>query len=276
MPLAYPQGTLAEHRACRQDSVAFDVSHLGTVRVEGPTPSTDCRPPSSNDLRRVGPGRAQYTHLLDDADGSVVDDIIVWWLVDERLRRHAQRLQHRPGGREPSAGEDTTAARAVIAVQGPHARTRLATVAPEAAAVPRFGVAPFVWEGVRLRWRPAPATPARTASSGRAGRRRRSHCGPRSSAAGIHPAGLGARDTLRLEAACRCTVTSSARASPRCRPAWAGWSDGTRPTFRGRRALEAEAARRRAPPPGRAGHRGSPASARGWQGRGRRCGRWAR
>ncbi|MSV49510.1 MAG: glycine cleavage system protein T, partial [Actinobacteria bacterium] len=36
MPLSYPGGTLEEHRACRSDAVAFDVSHLGTVRVQGP------------------------------------------------------------------------------------------------------------------------------------------------------------------------------------------------------------------------------------------------
>ena len=36
MPLAYPQGTVAEHRACRESAVVFDVSHLGTVRVTGP------------------------------------------------------------------------------------------------------------------------------------------------------------------------------------------------------------------------------------------------
>ena len=39
MPLAYPSGTVAEHRACRSAAVAFDVSHLGTVRVQGATPS---------------------------------------------------------------------------------------------------------------------------------------------------------------------------------------------------------------------------------------------
>ena len=39
----------------------------------------------SNVLRRLAPGRAQYTHLLDDADGSVVDNIIVWWLAEERF-----------------------------------------------------------------------------------------------------------------------------------------------------------------------------------------------
>ena len=38
----------------------------------------------SNDLRRVQPGRAQYTHLLDD-DGSVIDDIIVWWVDETRF-----------------------------------------------------------------------------------------------------------------------------------------------------------------------------------------------
>ncbi len=147
MPLAYPQGTLAEHRACREDSVAFDVSHLGTVRVDGPAAFDRLQAALSNDLRRVAPGRAQYTHLLDDADGSVVDDIIVWWLSENAFdvmpnASNTDRVV------EAIGGEDTTATRSIIAVQGPHARTRLATVAPEAAAVPRFRVAPFVWDGV--------------------------------------------------------------------------------------------------------------------------------
>src|SRR5205807_2502776 len=66
MPLAYPSGTLAEHRACRQNAVAFDVSHLGTVRVEGPQALDHLQRILTNDLRKVGPGRAQYAHLLDD------------------------------------------------------------------------------------------------------------------------------------------------------------------------------------------------------------------
>ena len=200
MPLAYPQGTLAEHRACRQDSVAFDVSHLGTVRVEGPDAFDRLQAALSNDLRRVGPGRAQYTHLLDERrlGGRRHHRLVA---VRGRLRRHAQRLQHRPGGRRPSAGEDTTAARAVIAVQGPHARTRLAAVAPEAAggaAVPgrpvRVGRRGLHWppgtgytgeDGVEL------AVPADAADA----------LWTALLAAGIQPAGLGARDTLRLEAA---------------------------------------------------------------------------
>ncbi|HEV2362481.1 MAG TPA: hypothetical protein VGS21_12330, partial [Acidimicrobiales bacterium] len=82
MPLAYPAGTLAEHRACRSDAVVFDVSHLGTVRVEGDDALGLLQSQLSNDLRKIGPGRAQYTHLLDDVDGSVLDDIIVWWRDD--------------------------------------------------------------------------------------------------------------------------------------------------------------------------------------------------
>ena len=83
MPLAYPQGTLAEHRACRTGAVVFDVSHLGTVRVEGPGSFDRLQAELTNDLRKVGPGRAQYTHLLDPADASVLDDIIVWWLAED-------------------------------------------------------------------------------------------------------------------------------------------------------------------------------------------------
>ena len=94
---------MAEHRACRASAVAFDVSHLGTVRVLGPTPSSTCSDRFSNDLRRDPPGRAQYTHLLDE-DGSVVDDIIVWWVDDERfdVMPNASNTERRAS--RPSAG----------------------------------------------------------------------------------------------------------------------------------------------------------------------------
>ncbi len=78
MPLSYADGTVAEHKACRTGAVAFDVSHLGTVRVSGDGAFDRLQSTLTNDLRRIGAGRAQYTHLLDEADASVVDDIIVW------------------------------------------------------------------------------------------------------------------------------------------------------------------------------------------------------
>ncbi|MGB1505623.1 MAG: hypothetical protein ACPHDT_09090 [Acidimicrobiales bacterium] len=85
MPLAYPSGTLAEHMACRNAAVVFDVSHLGTLRVVGPGAFESLQRAFTNDLARIGPGRAQYTHLLDPADGSVLDDIIVWWVDTDRF-----------------------------------------------------------------------------------------------------------------------------------------------------------------------------------------------
>ena len=199
MPLAYPTGTLAEHMACRTDAVAFDVSHLGTVRVEGGGSTDRLQRELSNDLRKVRPGRAQYTHLLDETDGSVVDDIIVWWLSEDvfDVMPNASNTDRVV---EAIGGQDTTTSRCIIAVQGPHARARLATLLPDAASVPRFGVQSFTFEG-------ADCVVAGTGYTGEDG----VECAiPNEAApalwaallaAGAQPAGLGARDTLRLEAA---------------------------------------------------------------------------
>jgi aminomethyltransferase len=238
MPLSYGDGTLAEHRACRHDAVIFDVSHLGTVRVEGPDAFDRLQAALSNDLRRIGPGRAQYTHLLDDGDGSVVDDIIVWWL-SEGIFDVMPNASNTSRVEEAIGGTDTTDTRCIIAVQGPHARTRLATIAPEAAAVPRFGVAPFVWEGVAC-------VAAGTGYTGEDG----VECAVPVDAAdalwtallgtGARAAGLGARDTLRLEAA---LPLHGHELGPGITPLQAGlgWVVGwDKEEFRGREALAAE------------------------------------
>jgi aminomethyltransferase len=237
MPLSYGDGTLAEHRACRTDSVMFDVSHLGTVRVEGDGAFDRLQSALSNDLRRVAPGRAQYTHLLDD-DGSVVDDIIVWWLADQTfdVMPNASNTASVVGA---VGGKDSTDSRCIIAIQGPHARARLATVAPEAATVPRFGVMPFVWDGVAC-------VVAGTGYTGEDG----VECAVPADAAealwsallatGVRPAGLGARDTLRLEAG---LPLHGHELGPGITPLQAGlgWVVGwDKPEFRGRAALVEE------------------------------------
>jgi aminomethyltransferase len=199
MPLAYGDGTLAEHRACRTGAVAFDVSHLGTVAVGGPSALADLQAALTNDLTKVGPGRAQYTHLLAEDDASVLDDIIVWWIGEDRFdvmpnASNTERVVAAIGG------QDVTSTRAVIAVQGPAARERLATIAPEAAAVPRFHVGQAEVAGV----------PCVVAGTGYTGEDGVELAVPAEAAgavwdavlgAGVAPAGLGARDTLRLEAA---------------------------------------------------------------------------
>ena len=197
MPLAYQGGTVAEHKACRTGAVAFDVSHLGTVRVEGPDALATLQSTLTNDLGRIGPGKAQYTHLLDD-EGSVLDDIIVWWVDAERfdVMPNASNTARVRGA---IGGTDTTAERAVIAVQGPDARTRLRNVAADAAAVPRFAVTRFTFEG----------TECLAAGTGYTGEDGVECAIPAEHAPafwdavlahGVEPAGLGARDTLRLEA----------------------------------------------------------------------------
>ena len=226
MPLAYQAGTIAEHMACRTDAVVFDVSHLGTVRVEGDDALDRLQSTLTNDLEKIAVGRAQYTHLLDD-DGSVLDDIIVWW-VSEGSFDVMPNASNTARVRGAIGGDDVTGTRAIIAVQGPHARERLSTVSPEAAAVPRFGVARVAWQGVDM-------TVAGTGYTGEDGVERAvpveaaSDLWRAALSAGVVPAGLGARDTLRLEAACLCTDTSSARGSLHCRPAWDGsWRGASR------------------------------------------------
>ena len=244
MPLSYPSGTLAEHRACRTGAVAFDVSHLGTVRVEGPDAFGRLQAAFTNDLAKVGPGRAQYTHLLDPADASVVDDVIVWWVGPERFDAMPNAANTAPVV-EAVGGAATTAERALVAVQGPAARQRLAAVSPEAAAVPRFAVRELACRG-------APVVVAGTGYTGEDG----VECAvPVDLAeeffralldAGVAPAGLGARDTLRLEAG---LPLHGHELGPGITPLQAGlgwvvaWAKGD---FRGRAALEAE--RRRGVP----------------------------
>jgi len=204
MPLSYPDGTLAEHRACRHGAVAFDVSHLGTVRVEGPGALHRLQQAFTNDLTRIGAGRAQYTHLLNPADASVLDDIIVWWVGPDTFdvmpnASNTDRVTEALVGDDSVTVVDRTADRAVIAVQGPEARQRLARVSPAAAAVERFDVAAVTWGSAEL-------TVAGTGYTGEDGVE---IAVPAAAAValwialleeGIIPAGLGARDTLRLEA----------------------------------------------------------------------------
>ena len=246
MPLSYPSGTLAEHRACRADAVVFDVSHLGTLRVAGADAFERLQQAFTNDLARIGPGRTQYTHLLDD-DGSVLDDIIVWWTQPTSFdvmpnASNTDRVRDALGGSEADAGvqaDDVTASRAVLAVQGPEARARLAAVSPDGSEVDRNCVAPVEWEGVSL-------TVAGTGYTGEDGveiavpAAAAEQLWDAVTGAGIIPAGLGARDTLRLEAG---LPLHGHELGPGITPQQAGLGWVVRwdkPSFRGREALAAE------------------------------------
>lgn len=248
MPIAYPLGTIEEHLACRNAAVVFDVSHLGTVRVEGSTAFDVLQRELTNDLGKVAPGRAQYTHLLDPADASVLDDIIVWWLPDGESG--VPRFDVMPNASNTDGVVsafradgvdvlDTTADRAVLAVQGPTAREVVGTFAAEAAGVGRFRVSEVDVLG----------HPCLVAGTGYTGEDGVELAVPVDAAeeiwaavteAGASPAGLGARDTLRLEAA---LPLHGHELGPGITPLNAGlgwvvsWDKGD---FRGRDALAAQ------------------------------------
>ncbi|MFI5053440.1 MAG: glycine cleavage system aminomethyltransferase GcvT [Acidimicrobiia bacterium] len=210
MPIQY-SGVLEEHRACREHAVVFDVSHLGSVRVSGAGSLAALQWAFTNDLARIGPGRAQYTHLLDPDDAHVVDDIIVWWLAPEDFLVMPNASNTTPlvtaleDAAEAYGGGactvlDVTAMRAILAVQGPEARALLATISPEAAQVPRFAVSSAGYGDGASGW------VAGTGYTGEDGvelhvpAEAAARCWDSLLEAGISPAGLGARDTLRLEA----------------------------------------------------------------------------
>jgi aminomethyltransferase len=248
MPIRYGS-VLDEHRACRTGAVVFDVSHMGSVWVRGPGAFAALQGLLTNDLAKVGPGRAQYTHLLD-GDASVVDDLIVWWVGEEQflvipnasntapvLAALQAAASAAPGGADV---EHVTEQRAMLAVQGPEARRRLTALAPEGAAVAHFGVSATTLPG---------GASGFVGGTGYTGEDGVELFVPGEAAvdvwralleAGVVPAGLGARDTLRLEMG---YPLHGHELGPGITPLQAnlGWAVGwDKPAFAGREALLAE------------------------------------
>ena len=248
MPIRYGS-VLDEHRACRTGAVVFDVSHMGSAWVRGPGAFTALQDLFTNDLAKVGPGRAQYTHLLAE-DASVVDDLIVWWVGEEEflvipnasntapaLAALQAAASEAPGGADV---EHVTEQRAMLAVQGPETRRLLADLAPEAAAVAHFGVSATTLPG---------GASGFVGGTGYTGEDGVELFVPAEAAvdvwralvgAGVVPAGLGARDTLRLEMG---YPLHGHELGPGITPLQAGlgWVVGwDKPAFAGREALLAE------------------------------------
>ncbi len=201
MPIHH-ESILAEHESVRTDVGVFDVSHLGRFEVSGEGAIDLLRSQLCNDITKIGPGRAQYTMALNE-HGGVEDDIIVWWLEDERFwvmpngtnfDDIVQRFRDAAG---PSVNFDDVRERtALIAVQGVNA---LDVVEQVLGFVPgRFRVKAGEFAGHE----------AIVAGTGYTGESGAEICVPIASAhdlwraildAGATPAALGARDTLRLE-----------------------------------------------------------------------------
>jgi aminomethyltransferase len=200
MPLDYGS-VVAEHRAVREGAGVFDLSHLGTLRVTGPGALGALMGPLSNDASALGVGRAQYTLCLDEADG-IVDDLLVYrlpwgfFVVPNAANAAAVAAALGP----PAV--DVKADMACIAVQGPRSAAVLTGAGVAVDGLDYLDSRPF-----GLSDGPPPAAGV-LARSGYTGERGYELFVPASEAptlwdrivvAGATPAGLGARDTLRLE-----------------------------------------------------------------------------
>jgi len=197
MPLFYPAGTLREHLAVRHDAGVFDVSHLGTVVVSGADAFDRLQRTLTNDLARIGPGRAQYTHLLAQ-DGSVLDDLIVWWIAEETF--HVMpNAANTDNVLRALGGEDITSTRSVLALQGPRAREYARSILGLTELPAKNRLATVSLFGVE-------AVVAGTGYTGSDGVEFAvaNEVAPQVFLAlcegGVTPCGLAARDTLRLEA----------------------------------------------------------------------------
>ena len=201
MPVQY-EGTLSEHRAVRETCGIFDVSHLGRFDLAGKGSVELLRRLLSNDVTQVDPGRCQYTMLLNER-GGVVDDIIVWRLgPDETVVlpncANHDRVRDRFAADLPAGASiaDTRATTVLLAVQGPDAPGLLEDV---------LGRRPRRFACERADWRGHELVVAGTGYTGEPGGEiiAPAAAGPELWAAltdaGAVPAGLGARDTLRLE-----------------------------------------------------------------------------
>jgi len=209
MPVSY-SGIIEEHLAVRNSAGVFDLSHMGEFEISGPHAIETLERAFTNSAARLKQGHAQYTIMCAD-DGGTLDDLIVYRLGPERymlcvnasnIAADREWLVDLNAGR--AQFEDVSDATALIAVQGPAAVAILATLADfPIADLARFGVAEGPVAGIKC-------LAARTGYTGEDGFELFVDNADASklfqaildagAPANIKPVGLGARDTLRLEA----------------------------------------------------------------------------
>ncbi len=250
MPLEYAgAGVVKEHTAVRTAAGLFDVSHLGKARVHGPGAAGLVDATLTNDLGRIGPGRAQYTLCCDDATGGVVDDLIAYLYADDHVflvpnAANTAEVVARLRAAAPAGVEvvDRHREDAVLAVQGPRSDDVL-----EAVGLP---AGHEYMSFVEADLRGSPVVVCRTGYTGERGYEL--VCPAEDAEAlwdalveagtplGLLPCGLGARDTLRTEMG---YPLHGQDIDPDVTPVQArlGWAVGwSKPAFWGRDVLLAE------------------------------------
>jgi aminomethyltransferase len=206
MPLAYGS-QIEEHHAVRRDAGMFDVSHMCPVDIDGSGARDFLRLLLANDVAKLTPGKALYTVMLNES-GGCVDDLIVYCLAPDRWRAVANAatadkdlawMQQVRDARRFDVGIAPRRDLAMIAVQGPNARAKFWQARGSARAATASLGAFFAAQVGDL-------FVARTGYTGEDGfevmlpAAQAPQLWGELAAAGVAPCGLGARDTLRLEA----------------------------------------------------------------------------
>ena len=202
-------GLVQEHTAVRQHCGVFDISHMGVLTLTGEGVKEALQQLVPSDLHRIGPGEACYTVLLNEA-GGILDDLIIYdrgsgeavvvinaACADNDTAWLRQHLEPRGITITDRKGDGV-----LLALQGPEAPARLESLSGQSlAGLPRFGHRELALSGI------GEAFVARTGYTGEDGfelllpRAAGLALWERLLAEGVSPCGLGARDTLRLEAA---------------------------------------------------------------------------
>jgi aminomethyltransferase len=204
LPVHYPAGIMAEHRHCRSAAALFDVSHMGQVLVRGKGAALAFERLAPADVAGLGEGRLRYTVFTNDA-GGVLDDLIVGrveaglFVVVNAGCREAD-LAHMRAGLEPACTVEEQAGRALLALQGPAAAAVMERLAPAAVRLAFMQTAEITVAGLACRISRSGYTgedgfEISVAAAEAEALARRLLGQPE-----VEPAGLGARDSLRLEA----------------------------------------------------------------------------
>jgi aminomethyltransferase len=194
-------GVMAEHLHCREQAALFDVSHMGQAMLHGHGAAAALERLVCGDIAGLNPGRQRYT-LLTNVDGGIIDDLMVANLADEGLfvvvnaSRKSVDFAHIGTVAPVKLLED----RALLALQGPQAAAVMARIAPNAVKLPFMGVA-------RVQVADVNCIVSRSGYTGEDGFELSVPHGMAVTLASrlvqqpeVVPAGLGARDSLRLEA----------------------------------------------------------------------------
>lgn len=208
MPVNYPLGILGEHLHARAQAGLFDVSHMGQCTLEGLEAARRLETLVPGDIASLEPGRMRYTQFLDE-EGHILDDLMVTRQEGEGARERLYLVVNAATKAEdfahlaallPDLELQILDDRALLALQGPSAASVLARFLPGVETLPFLLAKNFTWDGVSIHVSRSGYTGEDGFEISLPGEAATSFAKMLLAEPEVLPIGLGARDSLRLEA----------------------------------------------------------------------------